>query len=122
VTGVTFLSGSCPSARPHPVDRGTFLRIPERTTRTRSSPAMHLDYTPEQLALRDELRAYLDELITPELLAELDESEGGGPLYHKALQKMGADGWLGIGWPKEYGGQERGPIEQFIFFDEVQRA
>ena len=35
---------------------------------------------------------------------------------------MGADGWLGIGWPKEYGGQGRSPIEQFIFFDEAQRA
>jgi len=83
---------------------------------------MYLDYTPEQNALREELRAYLSELITEELLAELNESEGGGPLYHQAVQKMGADGWLGIGWPKEYGGQERGPIEQFIFFDEVQRA
>jgi alkylation response protein AidB-like acyl-CoA dehydrogenase len=33
---------------------------------------------------------------------------------------MGADGWLGIGWPKEYGGQGRTPIEQMIFADEVQ--
>ena len=48
--------------------------------------------------------------------------EGGGPLYHEAMQQLGADGWLGIGWPKEHGGQGRGPIEQFIFFDEVQRA
>jgi acyl-CoA dehydrogenase len=35
---------------------------------------------------------------------------------------MGADGWLGIGWPKEYGGQARTPIEQMIFSDEVQSA
>jgi 3-oxocholest-4-en-26-oyl-CoA dehydrogenase alpha subunit len=83
---------------------------------------MYLDYTPEQTALRDELRAYLAELVTPALLVELDATEGGGPLYHRAIQKLGADGWLGIGWPKEYGGQGRGPIEQFIFFDEVQRA
>jgi alkylation response protein AidB-like acyl-CoA dehydrogenase len=83
---------------------------------------MYLDYTPEQIALRDELRAYLKGLITDELLAELDVTEGGGPLYHQAIQKMGEDGWLGIGWPKAHGGQERGPIEQFIFFDEVQSA
>ncbi len=83
---------------------------------------MYLDYTPEQTALRDELRAYLAKLVTPELLTELDATEGGGPLYHQAIQKLGADGWLGIGWPKAYGGQERGPIEQFIFFDETQRA
>ncbi len=35
---------------------------------------------------------------------------------------MGRDGWLGIGWPKEYGGQGRGVLDQFVFFDEVQRA
>jgi alkylation response protein AidB-like acyl-CoA dehydrogenase len=35
---------------------------------------------------------------------------------------MGEDGWLGIGWPKEYGGQGRSAIEQFIFFDESMRA
>lgn len=40
----------------------------------------------------------------------------------KALKKMGADGWLGVGWPKEYGGQGRTPIEQFLFFDEAWRA
>lgn len=83
---------------------------------------MYFDYTREQKALRDELRAYLDALITEDLLAELRAGEGGGPLYHRAIQRMGGDGWLGIGWPKEHGGQGRGPIEQFIFFDEVQRA
>jgi alkylation response protein AidB-like acyl-CoA dehydrogenase len=35
---------------------------------------------------------------------------------------MGRDGWLGIGWPKEYGGQGRTAIEQFIFWDETYRA
>ncbi len=38
------------------------------------------------------------------------------------VKQMGADGWLGVGWPKEYGGQGRGPMEQFIFFDESMRA
>jgi len=83
---------------------------------------MHLDYTPEQHTLRTELRAYFTQLMTPELQAELAGSEGGGPLYHQALRQMGRDGWLGIGWPKEYGGLGRSPIEQFIFSDEVQRA
>ena len=35
---------------------------------------------------------------------------------------MGQDGWLGIGWPKEWGGQGRSAIEQFIFFDESMRS
>ena len=83
---------------------------------------MYLDYTPEQRRLREELRAYFARLMTPELQTELSWKEGGGPLYRHALRQMGRDGWLGIGWPQEYGGQGRSPIEQFIFTDEVQRA
>ncbi|HUQ03867.1 MAG TPA: acyl-CoA dehydrogenase family protein [Kofleriaceae bacterium] len=83
---------------------------------------MYIDLSPEEKTLRDELRTYFAELITPDLLAEVQGTEGGGPLYTKALEQMGADGWLGIGWPKEYGGRARPAMEQFIFFDEVQRA
>lgn len=83
---------------------------------------MYLDFTDEQVALRERLRRYLDELVTDELEAELLVREGGGPLYRAAMERLGADGWLGIGWPQAYGGQGAGPIEQFIFFDEVQRS
>ena len=38
------------------------------------------------------------------------------------VRQMGRDGWLGIGWPPEYGGQGRSPVEQFVFFDESMRA
>jgi alkylation response protein AidB-like acyl-CoA dehydrogenase len=83
---------------------------------------MYLDYTPEQQALRRQLREYFVALMTPEVRAEVETSEGGGPLFRRALHEMGADGWLGIGWPKEYGGQGRSPIEQYIFTDEIQRV
>jgi alkylation response protein AidB-like acyl-CoA dehydrogenase len=62
-------------------------------------------------------------VITPEVVAEVRSGPGGGgPLYHQVLQQMGRDGWLGIAWPKAYGGLARTTIEQYIFFDEVQRA
>ncbi|MBI4516109.1 MAG: acyl-CoA dehydrogenase family protein [Deltaproteobacteria bacterium] len=83
---------------------------------------MYVDLAPQQRALQAELRQYFTSILTPELQTELHGSEGGGPLYKQAIKKMGADGWLGIGWPKEYGGQGRSPIEQFIFFDEGERA
>jgi alkylation response protein AidB-like acyl-CoA dehydrogenase len=83
---------------------------------------MELDYTSEQQALARELRAYFQKLMTPELEAEISELESSGPLARRALMQMGRDGWLGIGWPRELGGQGRPAIEQFIFFDEVQRA
>jgi alkylation response protein AidB-like acyl-CoA dehydrogenase len=82
---------------------------------------MYIDYSPEHKALSRELRDYFSKLMTPELELEIQHSEGGGPHYYKALQQMGRDGWLGVGWPKEYGGQGRSGLEQFIFFDEVQR-
>jgi 3-oxocholest-4-en-26-oyl-CoA dehydrogenase alpha subunit len=83
---------------------------------------MFIDYTPEEERLRAELRAYFGRIVTSDLLTEVEGTEGGGPLYRKALEQMGADGWLGIGWPKEVGGQARSTIDQYIFFDEVQRA
>jgi alkylation response protein AidB-like acyl-CoA dehydrogenase len=83
---------------------------------------MYVDLTDAHVALQTELRAYFDAMMTDALRAELHVTESGGPEYHKAMRRMGADGWLGLGWPKEYGGQERSPVEQFIFFDEIQRA
>jgi alkylation response protein AidB-like acyl-CoA dehydrogenase len=85
---------------------------------------MKVEFTPDQSALRDELRAYFGELMTPELSAECarDMGEGGGPLWKAALEKMGADGWIGLGWPEELGGKGMSPIEQFIFIEEIMRA
>ena len=83
---------------------------------------MFLDLSPEQRKLQDQLREYFAGLVTDAYVKELSDSEGGGPEYTRVLRKLGADGWLGIGWPHEYGGQDRTPIEQFLFFDEAARA
>jgi len=83
---------------------------------------MHLEETPDQLALRAELRAYFAKLLTPEVRHALDFETEGGETFRKAVRQMGSDGWLGIGWPVEYGGQGRPATDQFIFFTEVQRA
>ncbi len=85
---------------------------------------MHVEFTPEQQALRREIRSYYRELFTPELRAAFDAEyeEMGGPVFREIVRRMGQDGWLGIGWPVEYGGQGRTPLEQFIFWDETYRA
>jgi len=70
---------------------------------------MHLEETPEQLALRSELRAYFAELLTPEVRHALDFEPEGGETFRRIVRQMGSDGWLGIGWPVEYGGQGRRP-------------
>jgi alkylation response protein AidB-like acyl-CoA dehydrogenase len=81
-----------------------------------------LEETAEQGALRKELRAYFAELLTPAVRAELESDPEGGPVYRRVVRQMGADGWLGVGWPEQFGGQGRPPTDQFIFFDEVWRA
>jgi alkylation response protein AidB-like acyl-CoA dehydrogenase len=83
---------------------------------------MYIGYDEQQEALRMELRAYYDELLTPEIREELARSHGVGQTTREIARQMGKDGWLGIGWPREYGGQGRSAIEQFVFFDESMRA
>ena len=83
---------------------------------------MYIGYNEEQEALRRELRAYYDELLTPDVQKELAESHGIGSAMRRVWKQMCEDGWAGIGWPKEWGGQGRSAIEQFIFFDESMRA
>jgi 3-oxocholest-4-en-26-oyl-CoA dehydrogenase alpha subunit len=83
---------------------------------------MQIAYTDEQQALRQELREYYTKLLTPEVEAELAHAQGIGPVVRRVVRQMGSDGWLGIGWPKEYGGRGRSAIEQFIFFDESMRS
>ena len=83
---------------------------------------MRVGYSEEQEQLRSELRAYYEQLLTPEVEAQLAQGHGVGPAMRKVVRQMGEDGWLGIGWPNEYGGQGRSAVEQFIFFDESMRA
>ncbi len=83
---------------------------------------MQIAYTDEQEQLRDELRAYYDKLLTPEVRDALHREVGCGPVTREIVKQMASDGWLGIGWPKEYGGQGRSQLEQFIFFDESMRS
>ncbi len=83
---------------------------------------MYVGLTEEQQQLRDDLRSYYGGLISSEDEAVLAQSEGVGELPRKMTLQMAADGWLGIGWPVEFGGQGRTPIDQYLFFDESMRA
>ncbi|MCU1496964.1 MAG: acyl-CoA dehydrogenase [Acidimicrobiales bacterium] len=84
--------------------------------------AVQIAFTPEQEALRKELRTYFAELMTPEVIADSAAGETGSPACLEAVRQMGRDRWLGVGWPKEYGGRGFGPVEQFIFMNESWRA
>ena len=86
---------------------------------------MALDFalSDSQVELVERVRKYLDEHITPELRAECaDNPEGGGPEWKAYIRQLGADGMLGVGWPEEYGGMGYGPVEQYLFFEEICRT
>jgi alkylation response protein AidB-like acyl-CoA dehydrogenase len=82
---------------------------------------MFIDLTDTQYALRDELRGYFAGLLSP---AEREAmlTERFGLVYRDVVRRMGRDGWLGVGWPQEYGGRGLGQVEQQIFVNEAARA
>lgn len=86
---------------------------------------MNIELSPEQEQLQQDVRAYMQGIMTEELLQEMtdpDLKEGGGPVFRRSLRKMGADGWIGLSWPKALGGKELSHIEQYLFTDEVVRS
>ena len=74
---------------------------------------MYLEFTEEQRNLQGRLRTYFEGLV-----ADVEGSAQDEPPYTRYIRRMGQDGWLGLGWPLEYGGQGRGPIDQMIFVEE----
>lgn len=82
---------------------------------------MHLDYTAEQSALRDELRAYFAS-VSPGDEWHIHAGETRTPSDLELIRRMGTDGWLGHSLPTEFGGKGRPLLDQYILFDEAQRA
>ena len=82
---------------------------------------MFIDLTPEQRQLQAELRQYFSNLISSDEMKAM-EKDRHNDAYRAVIQRMGRDGKLGVGWPKEFGGLGFGPIEQSIFVNEAHRA
>ncbi|MDH6288733.1 acyl-CoA dehydrogenase family protein [Rhodococcus opacus] len=83
---------------------------------------MDVRESPGQRELRRELRAYFAALLPEETRRIAGEEGVGGEHFRDIVRLLGKDGWLGVGWPVEYGGQGRSIEDQFVFFDEVQRV
>jgi len=86
---------------------------------------MDFDLTSEQLAFRDQVRGFLARELTPEACIHRDRTEHSGwtaEFTGKFRRNLGAAGYIGTGWPSEYGGGGRGRIFQTIFWDETTYA
>jgi alkylation response protein AidB-like acyl-CoA dehydrogenase len=88
---------------------------------------MDLSFTPEQEAFRKEIRTYLDDLLRGEFAAI--RGRGGPGDEHACFddrlaweRRLGADGWVGAGWPTEFGGRGLPLDMQVIFHEEYARA
>ena len=55
---------------------------------------MYIGYDEQQEALRQELRAYYADLLTPEVKDQLAAEEGCGPVHRQIVGQMGRDGYL----------------------------
>ena len=82
---------------------------------------MYIELTPAQRQLQAEIRQYFSNLVTSDEVEEMEKDRHGGA-YRSIIRRMGKDGMLGVGWPKEFGGRGFGPIEQQIFVNEAHRA
>src|SRR3954464_9577699 len=81
---------------------------------------MHIALDPEQVALKEELQGYFGALVTPEVKAGLASATGEfgeAGVYKAVIKQLGSDGWLCIGWPEEWCGQNRSMLDQLIFTD-----
>ena len=82
---------------------------------------MHLALTPEQEVFRTQVREYMSGVMTPEIRDMQMRYELDTETYRALIRRIGADGWLCVSWPQEYGGRGLSELEQFLYYDEVQR-
>jgi alkylation response protein AidB-like acyl-CoA dehydrogenase len=82
---------------------------------------MDFRWSPEHLAFRDEVAAFIQEWRSPELLREYREREGAaGPIIRGYYQALQDKGWMRMCWPKEMGGEGRDPIYRFIMIETME--
>jgi alkylation response protein AidB-like acyl-CoA dehydrogenase len=82
------------------------------------------DLTPEEKAFEAEVEAFLEENASPEVMDESPEQLSqtvDSPEKRAFMKKLSERGWLGMSWPKEYGGRELSGIYDFILTEALSR-
>nr|WP_217354845.1 acyl-CoA dehydrogenase family protein [Ruegeria arenilitoris] len=82
-----------------------------------------MNYTDEEKAFRDEVRAFLAEKLPKEILDKIRAGRNigkeGYEWWHATLNERG---WLNFNWPKEFGGAEWNAVQRHIFEEECAAA
>ena len=84
---------------------------------------MEFAYTTEQEALRQEVQQFIADNVDGPVRDEIANTDemSQGPLVRDLRKKVAEKGWVGISWPKEYGGQDGSRIDQYIVEEEFTR-
>ena len=83
---------------------------------------MNLNYTAEELAFRDEVRAFLDEKLPADIAAKVKGFRRLSKQDHQRWQKILSEkGWYATHWPEVYGGVNWGPVQKHIWDEESAR-
>ena len=81
------------------------------------------DLGPQGNAFREEARAWLQANWLGERKAAHERLDFAQREYDRDFARaLGQTGWIGLGWPKRFGGQARGAFEQLAFIEEMERA
>jgi alkylation response protein AidB-like acyl-CoA dehydrogenase len=78
------------------------------------------DLPPEAEILRDEVRAFLKEQFSG--AAPVKRAKSWGGFDREFSRRVGARGWIGMTWPKKYGGHERSFLERYVVMEEMLAA
>jgi alkylation response protein AidB-like acyl-CoA dehydrogenase len=82
---------------------------------------VNLDFTPDELAFRDEARAWLAANVPAEPLPSMDTADGF-VAHQEWERRLADDRWSVVSWPEEFGGRGASLVEWVIFEEEYYRA
>jgi alkylation response protein AidB-like acyl-CoA dehydrogenase len=78
---------------------------------------------PAANALREQAQAWLEHSWSGDRKADFDSRPFSKREFDAEFARdIGKTGWIGLGWPKEFGGQERTPLEQIAFIETMERG
>ena len=81
---------------------------------------MNFHITEQEEIFRKEVSKFFQDEFPPDFIRELEnEPAEERRLFDECVRRLSQNGWLGIGWPREYGGQERSHTEQLIYYIEM---
>ena len=84
---------------------------------------MDLNYTPQEQAFRDEVRAFVRSRLPQEISRKVLEHKRLEKEDHVRWQKiLYEQGWIAPGWPVEYGGTGWNPVQRHILEEECAEA